>query len=201
MDHKKILEEPSMEYGKLYSYADYLKMEIEERIEIIKGKIFKMSPAPARIHQKVLGELNFILHQYFMDKSCELYIAPFDVRLIDPKKQSKKDEDIFTVFQPDLCVICDREKLDDRGCIGAPDLIVEILSPSNSNKEMNHKYTLYEENAVREYWIVDYNRKNIHQYILEGERYIGLKPRTEDEEISSHIFPDLSFHVSAIFED
>lgn len=200
MEEKKV-EEPTLEYDRIYTYADYLKWKFDEKIEILKGKVFKMAPAPAPNHQRVSRELSLIIGNLFHKTSCEMFTAPFDVRLVDKRKKSKKDEDIITVFQPDLCVICDKEKLDERGCIGAPDLIIEILSPSNSTKEMKNKYELYEENGVKEYWIVDYLYKTIHRYIIENEKYIGLKPLIAEETATSHIFPDLSFTVGEIFED
>ncbi len=181
------VEEPAVAYGnKMYTYADYLQWKIDEKIEILKGKIFKMSPAPARIHQIVSRELGNILYNHFKGKKCEMYPAPFDVRLVSPAKNSNKDEDITTVFQPDLCVVCDAEKLDERGCLGAPDLIVEIVSPGNSKKELKNKFEIYEEHKVREYWIVDYVSKTILVYV--------------DEEFTSVIFPELTFAVGDIFE-
>lgn len=195
------VEEPILDYGKVYTYADYLQWRFKERIEIIKGKVFKMSPAPARSHQRSSSELSRIFLNFFHKQKCEVYIAPFDVRLVDKRKNSTKDEDIITVFQPDLCVVCDPKKLDKRGCIGAPDLIIEILSPSNSNREMKNKYELYEENGVKEYWIVDYVYKTILRYVLKDDIYIGLKPLIAEETATSYIFPDLSFTVGEIFED
>lgn len=194
------VQEPVVSYGKLYTYADYLKWSIDEKIEILKGRIFKMSPAPSTQHQFTSGELYFIIRKFLGLQKCKVFSAPFDVRLIDKRKNSTKDEDIITVFQPDLCVICDADKLDDRGCIGSPDLIVEILSPSNSKKEMKYKYELYEENGVQEYWIVDYVYKTIHMYVLEDGKYIGLKPLIAEEILHSRLFPELSFVVGDIFE-
>lgn len=193
--------EPVANYEKVYTYADYLKWKIDEKIEILKGKIFKMAPAPARKHQYTSSELHFIIRRFLGLQKCEVYSAPFDVRLIDKRKNSTKDEDIITVFQPDLCVICDPNKLDERGCIGAPDLIIEILSPSNSNKEMKNKFELYEENGVKEYWIVDYVYKTIHIYVLEKDKYIGLKPLIAEENLESKLFPKLTFKVGDIFTE
>jgi len=195
------VEEPILDYGKVYTYADYLQWRFKERIEILQGKVFKMSPAPARLHQKVSSKLSrFFLNSFYKSK-CEVYIAPFDVRLVDKRKNSTKDEDIITVFQPDICVVCDPKKLDKKGCLGAPDFIIEILSPGNSKKEMKYKYELYEENGVKEYWIIDYREKVIWRYILKNEIYIGLKPLIEEEIATSSIFPDLKFIVGEIFED
>lgn len=196
---KDEVNEPAIVYGKEYTYAEYLTWKVKERIEIIKGKIFKMSPAPARIHQRISRDMQYIMMQYFENHRCELYNAPFDVRLIDKRKQSAKDEDITTVFQPDLCVICDKEKLDDRGCLGAPDLIIEILSPGNSIKEMKYKYNLYEENGVREYWVIDYTHQLVYVYVLENGVYISKKPYTVEETAKSEIFPNLQFELKNIF--
>lgn len=183
-----------------YSYADYLIWQFSERVEIIKGKIFKMSPAPARLHQVVSRKITRHLDRYFEHKTCGLYVAPFDVRLVDFKK-STSDNQIFSVVQPDLCVVCDLDKLDDKGCFGSPDLIVEILSPGNSKKEMGVKFELYQENGVKEYWIVEPSDNVIFVYTLENGKYIGLKPCIEGEKIVSPLFPDLNFEIEWIFED
>lgn len=179
-----------------YTYADYLKWRFEERLELFRGKIFRMSPAPNRYHQDISGNLYFSLAKVLKKGNCNLYAAPFDVRLV---KIKAKNEKIETVVQPDLCVICDVEKLDDRGCIGAPDLIVEILSPGNTKKEMGIKFDLYQENEVKEYWIIDPNEKTVLMYVLHENKFIGLKPFIEDDNIKSTLFPDLNFPLSEIF--
>lgn len=186
-----------LDLNKTYSYADYLLWKVQEKIELFKGKILAMSPAPARNHQKIAGNIHGILFPFFRNRKCELYTAPFDVRI--PKKGTK-DEEILTVVQPDLCVICDPEKLDDRGCIGAPDLVIEILSPGNSKKEMDIKFTLYEESGVLEYWIVHPTEKAVWVYVLENGRYITHKPFVEGEDLFSRVFPDLKINTSDIFE-
>jgi len=181
-----------------YTYADYLLWKFNERVELIKGKILKMSPAPNLVHQRVNQRLIKQFFNYFDTKPCQLFIAPFDVRLV---KKSNKNEDITTVVQPDLCVICDENKLDEKGCIGVPDLVIEILSPGNSKKELNIKFNLYEENEVLEYWLVEPYEKAIFIYTLQNGKYIGLKPQTEDEIIQSPLFPNLHFNISDIFID
>lgn len=178
---------------KKYTYADYLLWKFKERIELFKGKVFKMSPAPARIHQDILRNVNRKFDQIFYKQPCKVYFAPFDVRFPD------KDGNVLTVLQPDLCVICDLEKLDDRGCLGAPDLIVEILSPGNTKKEQDLKFRIYEEAGVFEYWIVHPTDKNIQVFVLQNGIYIGLKPFTEGEIITSKTFPELSFSTDEIF--
>jgi Uma2 family endonuclease len=182
-----------------YTYADYLMWQFKERVELIKGKIFKMSPAPSSFHQDISGNLFFELRNFINKGSCKLYAAPFDVRLINIK-ESTADHQITTVVQPDLCVICDRSKIDEKGCIGAPDLIIEILSPGNSKKEMDIKYDLYEENGVQEYWIVNPSEKTIAIFVLQNEKYIGIKPLILDSKLQSPTFPNLKFAVKKIFK-
>lgn len=189
-----------LDLSKSYTYADYLTWNFQERLEILKGKIFKMSPAPSRKHQEISFQLSLIFGNYFKHSPCNVYVAPFDVRLINYKK-STNNKEITTVFQPDICVICDKEKLDDRGCIGAPDLIIEILSPGNSKKEMDIKFDLYEENFVKEYWIVEPFQKSILIYTLQNDKYIGLKPIAEEGWVHSPLFPELTFNVEEIFRD
>ena len=115
-----------LDLTKQYTYADYLLWQFSERVELIRGFIVQMSPAPNRLHQTISSNLTAYLHQNFKGKSCNLYAAPFDVRL--PVQSKSK---AVTVVQPDLCVVCDASKLDDAGCNGSPELVVEILSPNN----------------------------------------------------------------------
>ena len=116
--------EPISEYGK-YSYADYLTWQFDETVELIRGKVFRNAAAPPRIHQKISGRVFNKIFNHLEGLKCEVYDAPFDVRL---PTSSKRNEDIYTVVQPDICVICDESKLDEMTCVGAPDLIIEILS-------------------------------------------------------------------------
>ena len=182
-----------------YTYADYLLWNFKERVELIKGKIFKMSPAPSSSHQRISGELTYLLSKVFRKSNCQMFVAPFDVRLINYKKTTI-DNKIISVIQPDLCVICDSEKIDEKGCIGAPDLIIEIVSPGNSNREMTIKYDLYEENGVKEYWIVNQAEKTILIYVLVEDKYVGIKPITEKGKLESPTFPALKFSVKNVFK-
>jgi len=111
-----------------------------------------MTPAPSVKHQMISSNLNRIFSNYLIKKTCEIFCAPFDVRL--PKNGQKERKNVYTVVQPDICIICDPEKLDDKGCIGPPDMIIEITSPNNSKHDVKVKYQLYEKHGVREYWIV-----------------------------------------------
>lgn len=181
-----------------YTYADYLLWQFKERVELIKGKIFKMSPAPNTRHQVISTNLQGNLFIYLRDQPCKLFSAPFDVRLFDSKRSASANRDIYTVVQPDLCVICDSTKLDEKGCLGAPDLVIEILSPGNSQKEMYNKFLLYQECGVREYWLVDTDRSAVLLYILnESGKYIGLQPAIQV--LRSTIFPDLKIDLEKIF--
>lgn len=180
-----------------YTYADYLLWQFKERVELIKGKIFKMSPAPSTRHQQISGNIYMAVRTFFRDHRCQMFYAPFDVRL--PKKgHYSEDNKVYTVVQPDLCVICDGSKLDKRGCVGAPDLVVEILSPGNSKKELDEKFDLYEESGVREYWLVHPENQTIYMYVLRTEGiYVGLKPATD--KLRSVIFPELEIDLRQIF--
>ena len=178
----------------IYTYADYLMWNIKDRVEILNGKIFKMSPAPAISHQGISFNLSGLFFMYFHNKPCKAFASPFDVVL--KNKNGKED----TVVQPDLCVVCDPEKLaDGKRCQGAPDLIIEILSPGNSKKEMLNKYELYEEAGVREYWVVRPDYKEITQFVLENNKYRTLPPIVEGTIIHSAIFPELSLQTEDIF--
>jgi Uma2 family endonuclease len=168
---KPITKFSQLDLTKQYSYADYLTWQFKERVELIRGWISKMSQAPSTGHQSISSVFQGEIYSYLKKSTCKLFAAPFDVRLIDSKK-SKNNQQVFTVVQPDICVICDEKKLDERGCIGAPDLIIEIVSPGNSKKEMKTKHELYEENGVREYWIANPLEKNIMLYVLKAKNTI-----------------------------
>lgn len=139
-----------LDLNKTYTVLDYLSWQMEEMVELIKGKIYKMSPSPKSSHQLIVT--NFIFSLRLLKKqykhSCKVCVSPFDVYL------KGIGEDKTTVVQPDICIVCDIIKIEERGCLGAPDLIVEILSPSTLTKDVNIKYHLYQENGVNEYWIV-----------------------------------------------
>lgn len=181
-----------------YSYADYLKWQFEERVELLRGKIFPMSPAPSIKHQEIASNLHYSFRINFEHKDCKVYFAPIDVRLYNHKKSRKVSQDIYTVVQPDLCVICDQSKLDKQGCNGAPELVVEILSPGNTRREMQDKFDLYQEAGVQEYWLVQPLEKVVLVYTLnEKEQYIGLRPAIEN--IVSPYFPDLKMTIAEVF--
>jgi Uma2 family endonuclease len=181
----------------IYTYADYLQWKFEERLELFKGKVFKLS-APNTSHQKISGYLFVPIAIFLKNTRCQSFCAPFDVRL--PVKNRKKDEEITTVVQPDICVICDESKLDKRGCCGAPDIVIEILSPGNSHKEVKLKFELYEEAGVKEYWIVYPDEENIAVFILTPEgKYDGAKLYAGKDKIHSVAVPGLIIQLNDIF--
>jgi Uma2 family endonuclease len=185
--------------NKSYTYADYLTWKFEEYVELIKGRVLHMA-APNRFHQNISLSLSRIIGNFLFKKDCKVYAAPFDVRL--PHFSKKKNKDIITVIQPDICVICDKSKLDVRGCIGAPDLIIEILSPGNSKKEMRDKFQVYEAAGVREYWIIHPVEKMLQRFVLhEQGKYIGLPPLVEDDIATTEILKGLEINLMDIFEE
>ena len=184
-----------------YTYADYLSWKFTETLELIKGKVFKMSPAPSSYHQIVSTKLLFRIEYFLGNKPCQVFHAPFDVRLpVQPDQ--KKDEEITTVVQPDLSVICDPEKIDTRGCLGPPDWVIEILSPSTAQKDMKDKFDVYEQAGVREYWIVFLVEKSILVYTLnKAGKYIGLPPFVRGDTIWPVLFPELKINLADIFPE
>lgn len=168
-----------------YTYGDYISWSGEERWELIDGVPFNMSPSPSRKHQVILRELLGQFWSFLQDRECEVYSAPFDVRL---PKADEEDEDIQTVVQPDILVVCDRNKLDEKGCRGAPDLIIEIVSPYTASRDMKEKFSLYERHGVREYWLVYPIEKTVMVFILGEDGEYG-EPKT----YSQHDTIEVSF--------
>lgn len=198
-EDKNSVKEPDLSYEGKYTYADYLTWNLEEMVELIKGKAFKKAAAaPNRTHQRLSIHIASEFFQFLKGKTCEVYEAPFDVRF---PIQSKRNEDIFTVVQPDICVVCDPEKLDVAGCLGAPDLIVEILSPGNNSKELKLKYELYEESGVKEYWIVYPAEQSVIIFSLEGKKYQASKPYTTGNVIKSSCIRGFELNLTELFEN
>ncbi|MBV6645181.1 MAG: Uma2 family endonuclease [Cyclobacteriaceae bacterium] len=182
-----------------YSYADYLRWVFEERVELIKGKLFPMSPAPRRVHQKISITIATEFSLFLKGRPCEVYYAPFDVRL--PNSKSATDDQILTVVQPDICVICDPAKLDEAGCLGAPDLIVEILSPSTAEKDLKDKYLLYEEHGVKEYWVVYPDEAIIEVFTLQDGSYSEGRKCFIGDQVRSQVILDFEMSLEDIFAD
>ena len=188
-----------LDFNARYTYADYLKWQLNEYVELIRGKIFKMA-SPSRFHQDINVSLISLIRQHLRDSECKVYTAPFEVRL--PRISDITNKEILTVVQPDICVVCDKSKLDKKGCIGAPDLIIEILSPGNSAKEMKDKYSIYEESGVKEYWMIYADEKTVFRYILnENGIYIGTQPKIEGDIMTTPILEGLEIQVTDIFKE
>lgn len=196
------VEEPESPYG--FTYADYLTWNFKERIELIRGKIFKMTPAPSISHQKISINIENKFTVFLNGKPCNMLHAPVDVKLKGKpfRKKKLRDDEITTVVQPDIIVVCDEEKLQDtRSVDGAPELVVEILSPGNTRTESKYKLDLYEENGVLEYWVVYPEYKQIHVFILNKDEKYGKPVIYENgENISSVVLIGLSIPTDDIFK-
>ncbi len=198
---KKPMSVDDLDMNKHYTYADYLSWTFEETVELIRGKIFRMSPAPDRKHQKVSMNISGLIFNFLKGKKCQAYAAPFDVRLPLPPNKKKNDQ-IDTVVQPDISVICDLSKLDDKGCLGAPDWIIEILSPSTSSKDLNEKFELYQFAGVREYCLIHPHEATLLIYRLENGKYKGFpKPFTKGEKVKTLVFPEFELDLEEVFAD
>lgn len=141
-----------------YTYVDYLSWDEGDRMELIEGAPIMMAP-PSTAHQAILMEMSRQLANYLDGKNCKVFPAPFAVRLFSDR--DKRDEDVNTVVEPDITIVCDLEKLDKRGCNGAPDAVIEILSPSTAKHDRFTKLHLYRKAGVKEYWIVDPAEKSV----------------------------------------
>jgi len=174
-----------------YTYADYLTWGDGVRYELIDGVAYAMT-SPSTVHQRVSRKLTLKIGNFLEGKVCELFVAPSDVRL----NHDKGDD---TVVQPDLLVVCDKSKLDDRGCLGAPDLVIEILSASTARFDMLVKFQKYLNAGVREYWIVDPEEQIVDVFVLEHGKYIGSEYK-ENGVIESHVLKGCEISLAEVFE-
>ncbi|MCP4150347.1 MAG: Uma2 family endonuclease [bacterium] len=182
-----------------YTYADYRSWDDGERWEIIGGEPYSMSPAPARIHQEISMELSRQFANQLLNKPCSVYSAPFDVRL----PLADEDENtISNVVQPDISVICDPKKLDDKGCLGAPALIIEILSPATRRRDQLEKFNLFEMAGVKEYWMVEPDGQLVSVFILGPEGSYG-RPRiyTETDTIETNALKNVRIDLSTALKN
>jgi len=203
-----IVEEPFITYpplnldlSKRYTYADYLTWMDDVRRELIDGFIHLMS-APSTIHAQLSFNLVFEVGTFFRKRKgkCRIFYAPFDVRF--PTGAYRGDDEIYNVVQPDICVICDATKIDKKGCIGAPDLIVEILSPSTAKHDKDKKFHLYEKFGVREYWMVDPKAKTVHAFLLQPTgKYDSGTVYECNQKAPVRIFDGLEVDLKGLFED
>ena len=188
-----------LDVNKTYTYADYLTWKFEEFVEVIKGKLMRPMAGPSRMHQVYSLNIAAEIRQLLKGHPCQVYAAPFDVRLTTAGANG--DEQILTVVQPDICVVCDRAKLDDRGCLGAPDWIVEIISPGNTARDTRTKFDLYEESGVLEYWIVFPGIKTVAVYVLDQDQdqYQLSAEYAAPGPVPVHTLPGLALEWTEIF--
>lgn len=184
--------------SKTFTYNEYMNYSEGERIEIIDGQIYNMSPAPSRVHQGLIMELSTIINNYIKSNNgpCKVYPAPFDVIL------KNNDEEIYNsknIVQPDISVICDKNKLTDKGCTSSPDMIIEIVSPYNPSNDYVRKLSLYEQFKVREYWIINPMKETILVYTLdENNQYTAPDSYTFKDKIKVRICNDLEIDFNTL---
>ncbi len=188
-----------LDLNKRYSYADYLTWQLKEYVELFRGKIMRMSPAPLTEHQRIAGRIFSDVEQYLRRKSCKVFIAPFDVRL--PKKGTVSNNP-YTNVQPDVCIVCDPEKIDRKGCNGAPNTIIEVLSQGNVQRDMKEKYSLYEEHGVPEYWIVIPGVQTVLVHLLDADGVYQLQGEYGGQgDIPVQSLPGFALKWEDIFEE
>ena len=180
-----------------YTYADYLTWDDDTRWELIEGVPYDMTPAPNTEHQEVSIALSGELYNFLKQRACRVFAAPYDVRLVE--KAGVDDPEVKTVVQPDIVVICDNKKIDKGGCLGSPDIVVEILSPSTAYKDEGEKLKLYEKHGVKEYWIVNPEARYIMIYRLENSKYGKPEYLTENETLESRVLEGLRVELSEVW--
>lgn len=178
-----------LDLSKTYTYADYLSWRFTEYVELIKGRVMRKMSAPTSAHQQCSSNLQGIIWNYLKGKPCRVFAAPFDVRLL--RSTGNGDTQIETVVQPDICVICDLTKIDKRGCLGAPNWIIEIISPSTATYDVKTKFDLYAENGVAEYWIVFPGEQSITTFVLRDGEYQPTGVYEDPGLVPSHTLPEL----------
>jgi Uma2 family endonuclease len=186
--------------GKLYSYADCLSWTNERMREIIDG-VVRFFSAPLRVHVKIAYNIGYKLGECIKKNKgqCHVYMAPFDVRL--PKNGETADDKIDTVLQPDICVVCDLSKLDDKGCLGAPDIVIEIQSPSTAHYDMTKKFVAYENAGVPEYWIVFPLTGITIFHLQEDGKYDAGTPYIYDAIVKSQVLEGFEVGLKELFSD
>ena len=181
-----------------YVLSDLLEWPEEDRVELIDGLPLLMAP-PRRVHQHIVFALGLQLGNFLAGKPCQAYPAPFAVRPL--AKPGDSPDRVDTVVEPDLSVICDREKLDELGCVGAPDLVIEVLSPSTARQDRVVKFRLYQKAGVREYWLVDPDRRMVQVYTLEEGQYSAAEVYLESAEVPVGVLEGCVVDLSRVFPE
>lgn len=184
----------SLDKSKTYTVADYLSWDFPERVELINGKVYELMPGPSPFHQKITAAIFVAFDSFLKNKPCDVFFAPIDVYL---PGGSVND----TVLQPDICVICDRTKIQKRGCFGAPDIVVEILSPGNTTKELKLKYKAYEEAGVKEYWVVSPLYQLLQVYRLVNGKFEQEQVKSGGDLVYSQALPGFVLDLNEVFKD
>lgn len=180
-----------------FNYGEYCSWSDDERFELINGVIYDMTPAPSKQHADIAGVLFLEIANFLKGKPCRAYFAPFDVRLPDA---DESDDLVKTVVQPDILVVCDEKKLDKKGCLGAPDFIIEILSPSTAAKDCIIKRALYEKHGVKEFWTVDPTNRLVTVYVLNSSGLYDAPKMFDDQaRINVSIFAGLELDMAKVF--
>ena len=187
--------QPLLKEDERYTYADYLSWDDDQRREIIEGVPYLMSPAPTWVHQEKNGELYRQFANFLKGKPCKVFHAPFDVRLFPADDNSDS-----TIVQPDIVVICNRSIIRGTGCAGAPDMVVEVLSPGTARLDRLVKFQLYQKAGVREYWIVDLETKTVSVHILKDGEYM-TKAYGNADSAPVHVLEGLSINLADVFAD
>ena len=178
-----------------FTWADYQQWPDEQRCEIIDGQVYDMTPAPGTSHQELLMNLAARIYEYLKDKPCKIFVAPFDVRLSE-KKENRNS--CSNVVQPDISIICDQKKIDEKGCVGAPDMVVEILSASTASKDQVKKRRLYERHGVKEYWLIHPIERYAHIYALKGDNFEFIGVFDDTATLESQLFTGLAVKMAEI---
>ncbi|MGI4871703.1 MAG: Uma2 family endonuclease [Janthinobacterium lividum] len=186
-----------LDLSQSYTYADYLNWKFSEYVELIRGRVLRKMAAPTSGHQRCSMNFSRLLDTYLLAKTCQVFAAPFDVRLL--RSTGNGDAQIRTVVQPDLCVVCDPTKIDAGGCLGAPDWIIEIVSRGTATHDTRTKFDLYAENGVGEYWIVYPGEQIISTYVLQDGDYQPHGDYYEPGQVPSHTLPELRLEWTDVF--
>ncbi|MDR3296629.1 MAG: Uma2 family endonuclease [Prevotellaceae bacterium] len=190
----------NIDLNRRYTFADYLTWVDDTRRELVNGIVKLMSPAPSRAHQDISRELVLSLANKIKRYRgrCKVYYAPFDVRL--PQHGTTADDQIYTVVQPDICVVCDLSKLDEHGCLGAPDLVVEVQSVATAKYDLDEKFHIYQEAGVKEYWVV-VPAEGLLAFILQpdGSYAKGVVYHKTDK-LPIHIFDGVELDLTRVFQ-